>query len=343
MAKTQESIATALASAKSISQVELTPTENRRTHEKSKWSMSFKSKEGEDAFATLQRIFGLSETTRNLFNAAASGDGNEKERILTLHSSALLAFLCFNDVANHPITIDGTLYDEVMFEVKNDVIDASLGKPSNIDVLLMGENRKKLLFLESKFTEYLTGGKVELSTERYEKFYDILFKKCTFTFSSDLVDVRNKPDKTHKEPYIVEKIRLSTGKKTTDYLHGIKQAFSHLLGIATGPASEQAKGNEAYDQSLLDNASEIKFASIVFNCDNEKFEKYNVLYKSVFENSNAIKEAITEVLNKRELNLTIVPQLLQYQEVFQHNYLSDKVREFYQTVNDSEIGFLTVK
>ena len=189
MHKTQESIAQTLASAGSIAQEDLTPTENRRTHKESKWSMSFKSKEGEDAFDTLQRIFDLSETSRKLFDAATSGDGNEKRRILTLHSSALLAFLCFNDVANHPISIDGTVYDEVMFEVKNDVIDASLGKPSNIDVLLMGENRKKLLFLESKFTEYLTGGKVELSPERYEKFYNELFKKCTFTFSSDLVDV----------------------------------------------------------------------------------------------------------------------------------------------------------
>lgn len=342
MHKTQESIAQTLASAISIGQVELIPTENRRTHQKPRWSMSFKSKDGEDAFATLQRIFGVNETARKLFDVATSGDGHEKARILTLHSSALLAFLCFNDVANHPITIDRTVYDEVMFEVKNDVIHASGGK-SNIDVLLMGENRKKLLFLESKFTEYLAGGKVDLSPERYEKFYDILFKKCTFTFSSDLVDVLNKPDKTHKEPYTVEKIRLSTGKKTTDHLDGITQAFSHLLGLATGPARKQVQGNEAYDQSLLDNASEIKFASIVFNCNHEKFEKYNALYKSVFENSDAIKEAITEVLNKRELNVIIVPQLLQYQEVFQHNYLSDKVRAFYQTVSDSEIGFLTVK
>lgn len=340
MHKPQESIAQALACAKSIGKVELVPTESRRNHEEPKWSKSFKLQEGEDAFATLQRIFGVSASARGLFDAAAS---NEKERILTLHSSALLAFLCFNDVANHPITIDGKVYyDEVMFEVKNDVIHASGGK-SNIDVLLMGENRKKLLFLESKFTEYLTGGKVDLSPERYEQFYDILFKKCTFTFSSDLVDVLNKPDKTHKEPYTVEKIRLSTGEKTTNYLQGITQAFSHLLGLATGPARKQVQGNEAYDQSLLDNASEIKFASIVFNCNNEKFKKYNKLYKSVFENSDAIKEAITEVLNKRELNVAIVPQLLQYQEVFQHNYLSDKVRAFYQTVSDSEIGFLTVK
>ena len=332
MSKTEKDVARELASA--FSKDELVPTTQT-----AEWSMSFKSQNGEDEFGTLKRIFGLSESARSLFSAVV---GNAQSKILTLHSSALLAFLCFNDVANHPITIDKidkTVYDEVMFEVKNGVITAS--NPSNVDVLLMGENRKKLLFLESKFTEYLTGGKVDLSLDKYGQFYELLKEKLPFEVSPDTKE--HKPDKTHKEPYTVEKIRLSTGKKTTDHLDGIKQAFSHLLGLATGPASVQAQGNEAYDQSLLDNASEIKFASIVFNCNHEKFEKYNALYKSVFENSDAIKEAITEVLNKRELNVAIVPQLLQYQEVFQHNYLSDKVRAFYQTVSDSEIGFLTVK
>lgn len=149
---------------------EVISTKDRGSHKESEWSKSFKCEDGEDVFGTIQRIFGINESARGLFEAATSGDGNEKSRILTLHSSSLLAFLCFNGVANHPITIDGIVYDEVMFEVKNDVIDASLGKPSNIDVLLMGDNRKKLLFLESKFTEYLSGGKVTLSN-KYRDLY----------------------------------------------------------------------------------------------------------------------------------------------------------------------------
>ena len=306
MHKTKESIAKTLASAGAISQVDLTPTE------------------GEDAFDTLQRIFGVNETARKLFDVATSGDDHEKPRILTLHSSALLAFLCFNDVANHPIKIKGTVYDEVMFEVRNGVITAS--NPSYVDVLLMGENRKKLLFLESKFTEYLAGGKTVMSARRYKEFYDELAERCTLDFYN-------------KETEPVKKIRLSTGKKTTDYLHGIKQAFSHLLGIATGPARKQAAGNEAYNSSLLDNADEIKFASIVFNCDNGRFKQYYELYKKVFENSDAIKEAIRKVVNKRERNVIIIPELLQYQKVFRNYDLPDKVREFYDQVNDSKIRF----
>ena len=327
MSKLKEEIVRKLASA--FSEDELVPTTQT-----TEWSMSFKSQNGEDEFGTLKRIFGIRESARGLFEAATSGNGNEKPRILTLHSSSLLAFLCFNDIANHPITIDGIVYDEVMFEVKNDVIDASLGNPSNIDVLLMGDNRKKLLFLESKFTEYLSGGKVTLSPHRYETFYNNLTKKLDCPFSAGYPTVNSKTDNSQKTQYALYK-----GKKTSEYLEGIKQAFSHLLGIATGPAKKQTKGNEDYTSSLLENADEIKFASIVFNCDNDKFKNYDDLYESVLKNSDVIQETIKEVVPKRELKLSIIPQLLQYQKVFQGNYLSDKVREFYDVVNDSKIRF----
>ena len=329
MSKLKEEIVRKLASA--FGEGEVISTKDRGSHKESEWSKSFKCEDGEDVFGTIQRIFGINESARGLFEAATGGDGNEKSRILTLHSSSLLAFLCFNGVANHPITIDGIVYDEVMFEVKNDVIDASLGKPSNIDVLLMGDNRKKLLFLESKFTEYLSGGKVTLSN-KYRDLY-IKLQKLNLPFNIKFINVLQESDNSHKELDIKEGIRLYTEEKTSEYLYGIKQAFSHLLGIATGPAKKQTKGNEDYTRSLLENADEIKFASIVFNCDNKKFDDYKLLYESVFENSDVIKDTIKDVLKKRELKLTIVPHLLQYQEVFQANFLHEKVREFYRVAN----------
>lgn len=335
MSKLKEELVWKLASA--FGEGEVISTKDRGSE--SEWSKSFKCEDGEDVFGTIQRIFGIRKSARGLFEAATSGDGNEKSRILTLHSSSLLAFLCFNDVANHPITIDGIVYDEVMFEVKNDVIDASLGKPSNIDVLLMGENRKKLLFLESKFTEYLSGGKVFLSPDRYKYFYELLSEKLELPFIASFDKVKHKPNKSHSEPFETEEYCLKTKERTSEYLGGIKQAFSHLLGIATGPAKKQTKGNEDYTRSLLENADEIRFASIVFNCDNKKFEKYDELYKSVFKNSEVILETIKEVLPKSEIKLTIVPELLQYQKVFQDNNLSDEVRNFYNKVNDSNISF----
>lgn len=337
MNKTVESIVLKLANAVPY-KTAIIPTIYKRTNNNSTWSKSFKSEEGKE-LETLSKIFDLTITPemRELFKSATGGDGDEKSKILTLHSSSLLAFLCFYDVSNHPITIDKTEYNEVMFEVKNDVINASLGKPSNIDVLLMGENRKKLLFLESKFTEYLSGGKVFLSPERYKNFYDLLSEKLGLPFKASFDKVNHKPNKSHSEPFVTEEYCLKTKECTSEYLGGIKQAFSHLLGIATGPANQQASENEAYKMSLLENAEEIKFASIVFNCDNDKLKKYDDLYNSVFKNSDVIKETIKEVLKKRELKLTIVPNLLQYQEVFQANFLHEKVREFYRAANVTSV------
>ena len=337
MNKTKESIVQKLASAVPI-KIAIIPTIYKRTNNNSTWSKSFKSEEGKE-LETLSKIFDLTITPemRELFKSATGGDGDEKSKILTLHSSSLLAFLCFYDLSNHPITIDETEYNEVMFEVKNDVINASLGKPSNIDVLLMGENRKKLLFLESKFTEYLSGGKVFLSPDRYKDFYELLSEKLELPFIASFDKVKHKPNKSHSEPFETEEYCLKTKERTSEYLGGIKQAFSHLLGIATGPANKQLPENESYKMSLLENAEEIRFATIVFNCDNDKFKKYDDLYKSVFENSDVIKGTIKDVLKKRELKLTIVPHLLQYQEMFQANFLHDKVREFYRVANATSV------
>ena len=134
MNKTVESIVLKLANAVPY-KTAIIPTKGRHTKKESTWSKSFKSEEGKE-LETLSKIFDLTITPemRELFKAATSGDGDERSKIVTLHSSSLLAFLCFYDVSNHPITIDKdkTEYNEVMFEVKNDVIDASLGKPSFI-------------------------------------------------------------------------------------------------------------------------------------------------------------------------------------------------------------------
>lgn len=321
-------------------------TEDKKTGKSSDWSRSFKSKEGEE-LTTLCNVFGIEKTEQleKLFKSATSGDGDERRKILTLHSSSLLAFLCFSNIAyNHPITIDGTKYDQVMFEVKNDVIDAGLGKPSNVDILLIGEKGKKLLFLESKFTEYLSGGRAYLSEERYGEFYKSLLKKAKFNFNASKQPVRHKPDAEHGGYYTTQEYCLNNGDRTKGYLGGIKQAFSHLLGIVTGPAEKQNEGNKgSYCQTLLENASEIKFASIVFNCDNEKYEAYRQLYEGVFkDHESIIIDAIREVMKRHKIDhenilekLKIVPDLLSYQEIlFKDNYLCDKVQTFYTNISD---------
>lgn len=327
--------------------INIEPTLDKRTNKRSNWSKSFSANDGEE-LETLSNVFGfpITHKVKALFESATSGDGDERRKILTLHSSSLLAFICFHQISSVPITIDGIVYDEIMFEVKNDVISAALGKPSNVDVFLLGEHRKNLLFIESKFTEYLNGGRAYLSEERYKAFYDILLTNNLFHFNASKLPVRHKPDKEHAEPYFTDEYCLNTGEQTKGYYGGIKQAFSHLLGIGTGPAIDQAKGNELYNLELLDSADEIKFASIVFNCDNKKYTSYNNLYTSIFTNEGAIKESINEVLRENGINheniigkLKILPNLLSYQTIFEDYPLHQNIRIFYSLLNDGDFNF----
>lgn len=219
MNNTKETIVQKLASRVPFKNA-IIPTRYKRSGNNSTWSKSFIAEEGKELEA-LSKMFDLTVTTkmRELFKAATSGDGDERSKIVTLHSSSLLAFLSFFDVSNHPITIDKRQYNEVMFEVKNNVINNSPGK-SNIDVLLMGENRKKLLFLESKFTEYLSGGKVTLSPHRYETFYNNLTKKLDCPFSAGYPTVNSKTDNSQKTQYALYK-----GKKNIGVFRRHKASF----------------------------------------------------------------------------------------------------------------------
>ena len=91
------------------------------------------------------------------FNMAISGAGLENRRILTLHSSSLCALLFFYSCSINPITIalnDNTTatFSKVFFEWRNKVLTSD----SNIDVVLYSPDSNILLFLESKFSEYIT-------------------------------------------------------------------------------------------------------------------------------------------------------------------------------------------
>ncbi|MCR5766753.1 MAG: hypothetical protein K6G09_12365 [Treponema sp.] len=96
------------------------------------------------------------------FQMVCSGSGDEIKKITTLHSSSLCALLFFYNVTktNKLIFPYSELHDiefyDSLFEVKNQVIRS----PSNIDVVLIGENKKGskvIFFLESKFSEYILG------------------------------------------------------------------------------------------------------------------------------------------------------------------------------------------
>lgn len=290
---------------------------------------------GDDIGLSLFNAFDLGngsnlETFRRAYNMAVAGDGNEESKIVTIHSSSLLALLCFFSVSpTHPLTIGEDTYTEVMFEVKNVVIKAGLSNPSNVDVLLISKTAdgkaRKLLFLESKFTEYISRSRVELAA-KYRPFYNTLKDSLpNLKFRIEDYNVH------HKDGRISTVFGLSSDEG--QYLYGIKQVFSHLLGISTKPAKDDNPHRHAYVEYYRQ-ADVVEFATIAHDWNQTEFRRYKELYADTFrmENIGKIKEAIKKVAPNTEIieRLRIHTDIFTYKYIFKEFKLPGIIRKAYK-------------
>ena len=270
----------------------------------------------EKLFATFRPEITKEEWNKK-FLMAISGDGQELRRITTLHSSSLLALLFFCHVSkSNPIEIEGAIFDKVYFEVKNKVFKNadSKDKPSNVDIMLVSKDNNTILFLESKFTEYAHNGKVEVS-EKYFNFYSNL---CEF----------------------ISNLKFSNGVLTlkegrnSQYIYGIKQMFSHLIGLLTEPWKESS--NEI--KELIQNAQKLELGSVVFNWDQSLYEKYSNFYNDIFQYFNDNSDILNKCLDDNEVykdkinKVSILTNILSYQDLLKNNpsfIISEEIKSFY--------------
>ena len=277
---------------------------------------------------TLCRFFDIPETEdfKTAYDQVASGQGNESENLLTLHSSALLALLCFYRVeAGNSLSIecDGTLYefDKVFFEVENIVINPR-DRPSSIDVALYSTKNKVLLLLESKFTEPINGSNLKEIGEKYHSRLKLL-SESGIRFI----------DKTHK----FDCAKVTVGKRNRlIYYDGIKQMIAHLIGAETGPVSKKGKQE---DYAKCFNEAQKIYLGCILVSDSDLFEKSEnemiAEYIKLFEKSMTILAKTIEGRNKDKLHLLTKPKT--YQEVFANQMskyrLPKKILKFYKLEN----------
>lgn len=297
-----------------------TPTEVKfkGEHRVSEWSRKIMVPKEKTQGEYLKDIFGISNTEWNRhYNEAISGSGEEKDKIMTLHSSSLLALLCFSNVSvKQPLTIDGIEYTKVWFEVKNRVFD----NPSNIDVVL-GNDSEDLLFLESKFTEYLTPSNSSFAKKYFEFYQNILPSIEGYPLRMVYPRKYGKGGGMGLEP--------SSDAQLYSHLHmnGIKQCFSHLIGLCQGPDKTSCL---KWDGLMSKN----RFATILFRFSGKEFISYRDFYSKTIGKITVadLKSAITPI-EKIEDNYTdrieIFPSVLTYQEVFKEFDLPRKVKDFY--------------
>ena len=154
------------------------------------------------------------------------GSGNELEDKLipakarAIDSSSMLSYNFFSNIdENHCIDINGIEYNKCLFEVKLPTLTSS-GEPAHIDVVLLSKDENQVLFVESKFLEYLENDSIELadSYKKLDSFYD---------------------DNVEKEN-LCEMCKWYKVQKG-HYNSGIKQNICHLVGISNLFNSDKAK------------------------------------------------------------------------------------------------------
>ena len=267
---------------------------------------------------------------------AVSGNGNETEKILTLHSSSRLALLTFYNVdEEHPITLNlegrAVEFNFSTFEFKNPVI----GYPSNMDVVLISTDRKTVLFLESKLSEYYmsAGNKsaaisTQYATNKYSKcFYDPEW------LESIGIDTTYNPDDSSPKEFV-----LSMKDNQVNYLDGFKQMISHFIGICRrieepGKRIASDKGIEADTilSIIEDSESTVYLGEILYDklrlpdgCDEldpqDVLKDYGKLYSRLADKMNE------QISSDRFI---VLSEGLKYSEVFCKANIEAMTADFY--------------
>lgn len=254
----------------------------------------------------INRVFNI-KIDDSLYHQAISGDGQEYRRITTLHSSSLAALLFFHSVSKaKPICIEGHEFNEVRFEQKTTVQDSH---KSNMDVVLLNKEKKIVMFLECKFSEYLNSGKYSHISPIYYDTYQALGLFDGLGY----MKAQNMPNNDQGEIELIQ-------SKNYQYCAGIKQIVSHYMGIRNfneGGYKDIELGFVP-EKILL---AEILFALPETVDTKNRRGKYEEAYKLLAERINKNAESLD--------NFEILPTSLTYQDVFCGYDLPKRIKEFY--------------
>ena len=308
------------------------------------FSKNYTAEKFEDFFGIKRNI-----NFEEAFNVVTSGPGKEIKKINSVHSSSLLSLLFFYPLYNNDSKdvfiqfhdneeLKDIRFTKCLFEVRNRVIC----KPSCIDVVLISEDEKTLLYLESKLGEYLTVDTEKIFGKGYLELYKALNKERILT--PIVLDEKN--DK-----------KTVLRCDTPCYIDGIKQSISHLIGLIKGPTNEKVQNPKADDYVLKEyeyyrrlynqRDNRIFYNTIIYNPqvlnlteETTRFKNYVSLYKTIIgERGNDIMRIIKKKFKCSGENktITVMKTPLTYNEVF-GEYLSSsyisilentKIKTFY--------------
>ena len=221
----------------------------------------------------------MDEKFQKMFDNGSGGELHSKAE--AIHSSSMLSYNIFHNISrNCPITFEGVTYYDVLFELKLLTIKGSPA-PANMDVVLIGEKEGKMhvMFIESKFLEYVDNKKSELSSS-YSKEDKWLVTNVDW-------------------PKIIEAQPAEKG-----YHEGIKQAVTHLFGIH----NLLINNVHVPELKMVDmEKTSFEFVNMIYEPDDRfeeshSYENYKNLYKKFVNKIEDVK------------GLRIIPRWVSYSE-----------------------------
>lgn len=242
------------------------------------------------------------------------GDGHELEDYVcngklypaharAIFSSSMLAFNFFHWVCEkHPLTLDGVEYDKVYFEVKMKVLEGR--RPANMDVLLISRDRKKVLGIESKFTEHL-----KASEAVFDKAYSQEENYCE--------------ENIYKNFFVYLQNEYKSRKG--GYLAGIKQNICHLIAITNLKYDANAlqwfrQNNPCMETEPLEvirGTTDFRFMNLLYYPSSQLGGAF---FRHLREGENAYVDLLAELESRLPLRLSmeVLPQrfVRTYAELF---------------------------
>lgn len=296
----------------------------------------FEKKDDETNREFVKRLFChniAADVFNNLYDQAIGGSGYEDVNMNNALSSALFPFLLFSNVSkDNPINLYDVDYTNVCFEFKNRTVSGKSNfAPSNIDVVLANEDFTKIIFIESKFSEYLTQ-----ITNKYNKlsvqYANIEPTKSIITNLLETKKYDHLISKDGKHLIFVDKMKQH-------YFEGLKQMITHISGIYnfmekrffsenSAHFYDAIKGNIEEKQKRGEIKSivlqEIVFDFSRFNIGNEELEDYTQLHQS-----------LVEACNNVEVNGLKIGELKTYKDIVEKNgkyieSLSPEIKALYK-------------
>ena len=264
------------------------------------------------------------------FYAVTNGKGQELKRITTLHSSSLLGLLMFWRVSEHwPLTIDGVRYTKVFFELESPVF----GSNSSIDTLLVSKDKSRILYLELKFTEFLSQSNYHWLDTKYIRFYQSIEQELIKKAGISVGALEKRPHKKNGQPTSpTDEFKISLPKGRKNYLGGIKQMISHAIGVAQGLSENDEKKLETAPQEIILGTMRYDFKGSTFEIFSNEYAN---LYRHIFENSEYLMSAINgspDIIKVKHPKFKILGNVLTYQKLVADNPnfpFGDSVMNYY--------------